>query len=70
MKSLCHCGLEVKSTVHVLFHCHNPINLKETLVSDIENIDPGVLNNSAEIIRKIPLREKCPYSGVFSNEGN
>ena len=49
---LCTCICEIASTVHSFLHCHNHFTLSQTL-REINNIDPSILNNLAEIIFKI-----------------
>ena len=45
---MCECSLEPENTTHFLLHCHNYDNVRNTLMGDLNIIDP-TLNSLRDI---------------------
>ena len=44
---LCSCSLEVESTTHFSLHCHNFVNIRNTLLNRLKSISCDISNSSA-----------------------
>ena len=43
---LCSCSLEVASTAHILLHCHNFVNIRNTLLNKLNSISGDISSSS------------------------
>ena len=43
---LCSCSLEVESTTHFFLHCHNFVNIRNTLLNRLKSISCDISNSS------------------------
>ena len=52
---LCSCSLEVESTVHFFLHCHNFVNIRNTLLNKLNSISCDISNCSDGSLTKLIL---------------
>ena len=52
---LCSCSLEVESTVHFFLHCHNFVNIRNTLLNKLNSISCDITNCSDRSLTELIL---------------
>ena len=59
---LCSCSLEVESTVHFFLHCHNFVNIRNTLLNKLNSVTCDVTNCSDRSLTKLILYGNPKFS--------
>ena len=62
IKPLCSCSLEVESTVHFFLHCHNFVNIRNTLLNKLNNRSCDVTNCSDRSLTELILYGNPKFS--------
>ena len=59
---LCSCSLEVESTTHFFLHCHNFVNIRNTLLNKLNSISCDISNCSDRSLTKLILYGNPKFS--------
>ena len=59
---LCSCSLEVESTTHFFLHCHNFVNIRNTLLNKLKSISCDISNCSDRSLTKLILYGNPKFS--------
>ena len=59
---LCSCSLEVESTAHFFLQCHNFVNIRNTLLNELNSIGCDISNCSDRSLTKLILCENPKFS--------
>ena len=59
---LCSCSLEVESTVHFFLHCHNFVNIRNTLLNKLNSISLDISNYSDGSLTQLILYGNPKFS--------
>ena len=55
LNPLCSCEKDVESTEHVLFHCHQFVDERRTLLNTLGNFNYSLLENTSNILTQTLL---------------
>ena len=55
LKSLCSCSLEVESVSHFFLHSHYYLNIRSTLLNELQSNDINLLNQEDDIVVEVLL---------------
>ena len=55
LNPLCSCGLEVESVSHFFLGCHYYLNIRSTILNELQSIDINLLNQEDNIVAEFLL---------------